>query len=67
MVRNKCDLNLNITVVGGENKTAGNPINYFYVPDTSKAELDLKLECKTGLDKALDLYIDYVKKVMSKR
>lgn len=67
MVRNKCDLGLNVNILGGDNGTAGNPINHFYVPDTKKAESDLKLTCKTNLDKSLDLYIEYMQRVILKR
>ena len=43
----------------GSNKSVGNPSNYYYVPDTTKAREQLDLFELTSLEEALNIFFEY--------
>ena len=49
-----------IVVLGESDKTSGNPPNYYYVPDTLKAERELGLHCRAELRASIKEYADYL-------
>ena len=49
-----------IVVLGESDKTSGNPSNYYYVPDTLKAERELGLHCRAELRASIEEYADYL-------
>ena len=49
-----------IIILGASDKTSGNSPNYFYVPDTLKAERELGLFCRTGLRESIKEYAEYL-------
>ena len=49
-----------IVVLNESDKTSGNPPNYFYVPDTLKAERELSLFCRGELRPSIKEYADYL-------
>ena len=49
-----------IIILGASDKTSGNPPNYFYVPDTLKAERELGLFCRTDLRASIKEYAEYL-------
>ena len=51
---------IEISVLGKSNRTPGNPINYYYVPDTTKAQKSLGLKELTSLNEALIIYSEYL-------
>jgi len=53
---------IEISVLGQSNKSPGNPVNYFYVPNTDKAKSTLGLRELTSLDDALHIYAEYVRR-----
>lgn len=61
-IKNLVNVDITVSVLGKTNKTSGNPINYFYTPDVSKAKTTLGLKELTSLDEALTTYIDYLRR-----
>ena len=49
-----------IVVVGDPDQTSGNPPNYYYVPDTLKAERELSLFCRSSLRGSIKEYAEYL-------
>ena len=49
-----------IVILGEPDKTSGNSSNYYYVPDTCKAESELGLFCRTELRTSIKEYADYL-------
>ena len=49
-----------IIVRGASDETSGNPPNYFYVPDTLKAERELNLCCRAELRPSIKEYAEYL-------
>ena len=49
-----------IVVVGDPDQTSGNPPNYYYVPDTLKAERELSLFCRSSLRRSIKEYAEYL-------
>ena len=48
-------------VAGASNLSPGNPLNHYYVPDTSKGEAQLGLGILTNLDDALADYAAFLR------
>ena len=49
-----------IVVVGNPDQTSGNPPNYYYVPNTLKAERELALCCRVSLRESIKKYAEYL-------
>ena len=49
-----------IVVLGASDQTSGNPPNYYYVPDTLKAERELSLFCRTSLQESIKEFAEYL-------
>jgi nucleoside-diphosphate-sugar epimerase len=49
-----------IVVLGESDQSSGNPPNYYYVPDTLKAERNLTLFCKVSLRESIKEYAEYL-------
>ena len=49
-----------IVVLGESDETSGNPPNYYYVPDTRKAERELALFCRASLQESIKEYAEYL-------
>ena len=59
-IKNLVNSDIKISVLGQSNKTPGNPVNYFYIPDTNKAKSTLGLKELTSIDDALKIYAGYL-------
>ena len=49
-----------IVVLSESDQTSGNPPNYYYVPDTLKAERELNLFCRASLRQSIKEYAEYL-------
>ena len=49
-----------VVVLGKSDQTSGNPPNYYYVPDTFKAERELSLFCRASLRESIKEYAEYL-------
>lgn len=52
-----------IIVLGEPNESVGHPQNYFYVPDTRKAERELGLSCQVELATSINDYAKYLRAI----
>ena len=57
-------VNAEITLLGRQNQTSGNPPNEFYVPDVKKCGQELGLRPLFDLEESLKSYIDYNKQML---
>jgi len=60
MVRDLVNPKVNITVTRKSNLSPGNPANYFYVPDTTKARQKLGLMQSVKLEESIKIYAQFL-------
>ena len=60
-VREVVNPDIAVDVAGASNLSPGNPLNHYYVPDTSKGEAQLGLGILTNLDDALADYAAFLR------
>jgi len=60
-VRDVVNPDIAVEVVGASNLSPGNPLNHYYVPDTSKSEAQLGLRLLTNLEDALADYAAFLR------